>query len=87
MREYIEKRYNVKTHEKTTDEIFEGLRYMEINNESRNKLSQVLKLADLVKFAKVQPVPAENDLSMDNAVSFVTQTQQVVNIGGSNEPA
>ena len=87
LREYIEKRYGVKTHEKTTDEIFAGLRYMEITGENRNKLSQVLLLADLVKFAKEQPVPAENDLSMDNAVSFVMQTQQIITIGGTDEPA
>ena len=87
LREYIEKRYDVKTHEKTTEEIFLGLKHKEITGENRHKLSQVLLLSDLVKFAKENPPPAENDLSMDNAVSFVMQTQQIITIGGTDEPA
>jgi hypothetical protein len=31
-------------------------------------------MADLVKFAKMQPLPLENDLSMQNAVAFVQDT-------------
>ncbi len=33
-------------------------------------------LADLVKFAKERPVPAENEQSMENSVTFVLQTKQ-----------
>jgi hypothetical protein len=78
VREYLEKRYAIKTHEKTTDEIFAGLKYMNIADEDRNKLSQILLLADLVKFAKEKPLPADNEQSMDNAISFVLDTQQPV---------
>ncbi|MGZ3873043.1 MAG: BatD family protein [Mucilaginibacter sp.] len=76
IREYLEKRYVIKTHEKTTDEIFASLKYMDIANEYRSKLSQVLVLADLVKFAKEKPLPVDNELSMENALSFVQKTQQ-----------
>jgi len=76
LREYLEKRYVVKTHEKTTDEIFDGLRKMSMTEESRSKLREVLVLSDLVKFAKEQPLPADNELSMDNAFDFVLKTQQ-----------
>jgi hypothetical protein len=76
LREYLEKRYQVKTQEKTTDEIFAGLKHMAIADENRNKLRQILVLADLVKFAKEKPIPAENEQSMDSAVSFVVNTQQ-----------
>lgn len=75
LREYLEKRYSVKTHEKTTDEIFDELRYSPIAQESKHKLRQLLMLADLVKFAKEKPVPAENEESMDKAIEFVTDTQ------------
>jgi hypothetical protein len=75
MREYLEKRYVIKTHEKTTDEIFAALRYMDISDENRNKLRQMLVLADLVKFAKEKPLPAENEQSIDNAFNFVLSTQ------------
>ena len=75
IREYLESRYVIKTHEKTTDEIFAGLRYMQIADENRNMLRQILVMADLVKFAKEKPLPAENEHSLNNAIDFVTKTQ------------
>ena len=77
IREYLEKRYIIKTHEKTTDEIFEALKRMNITDENRNKLKQILILADLVKFAKEKPLPAENESNLDVAIDFVTNTRQV----------
>jgi hypothetical protein len=77
MREYLEKRYVIKTYERTTEEIFAALKYMDIANESRAKLNQVMILADLVKFAKEKPLPVDNELSMENALAFVLKTQQV----------
>jgi len=82
IREYIEKRYVVKTHEKTTDEIFAGLKYMSINDDNRNKLRQILVLADLVKFAKERPLPVENEQSMEIAIDFVVNTQQAEQVTG-----
>jgi len=91
LREYLEKRYTIKTYEKTTDEIFDELRYVEIRDDDRNKLRQILVLADLVKFAKEQPAPAENEQGMDNAINFVNSTKQVeqsknTEERGANEP-
>ena len=80
IREYLEKRYVIKTQEKTTDEIFAALKYMDIANEYRVKLSQVLILADLVKFAKEKPLPVDNELTMENALGFVLKTQQVTEL-------
>ena len=78
LREYIEKRYMIKTHEKTTDEIFAGLKYIDIAKENKNILRQILTLSDLVKFAKEKPLPVENEECMDNAVIFVLETQGAV---------
>jgi len=78
IREYLEKRYNVKTHEKTTDEILAALNSREITGEYRNMLQQMLVMADLVKFAKEKPLPIENERSLDNAIEFVLKTQQNV---------
>jgi hypothetical protein len=80
IREYIENRYIVKTQEKTTDEIFAALKYMDIANEYRAKLNQVLTLADLVKFAKEKPLPVDNELSIENALGFVLKTQEVAEL-------
>ncbi|MEN0054681.1 MAG: BatD family protein [Mucilaginibacter sp.] len=76
IREYLESRYAIQAMEQTSDEIFASLRYMDITDENRNALRQVLILADLVKFAKEKPAPFENEQSMDNAVAFVKKTQQ-----------
>jgi len=88
IREYMEKRYGIKAHEKTTDEIFAGLKYLDITEENKNLLWQMLKLADLVKFAKEKPLPPDNEQSMDNAISFVMKTQRVetpVNVEGGSK--
>jgi hypothetical protein len=76
IREYLEKRYVIKTHEKTTDEIFASLKYMNIDRENKNMLRKILMLADLVKFAKEKPLPAENEQCIENAITFVLETQQ-----------
>lgn len=77
IREYVEHRYEIKTHEKTTDEIFASLKYTDIAGVSKELLRKILVLADLVKFAKEKPLPADNEKSMDNAVEFVNNTQRV----------
>lgn len=76
IREYLEKRYAIKTHEKTTDEIFAGLKRMAITDENKSKLKHILVLADLVKFAKEKPLPAENEESLEIAIDFVVATKQ-----------
>jgi BatD DUF11 like domain len=76
LREYLEKRYVIKTHEKTTDEIFAGLRYLDIANENKQMLYKILVMADLVKFAKEKPLPAENEQCIENAIIFISKTQQ-----------
>lgn len=76
LREYLEKRYHIKALEQTSEEIFASLRYMEITDQNRNKLRQILMLADLVKFAKGKPLNSENEQSMENAISFVTDTKE-----------
>jgi len=78
IREYLEKRYRIQAHEQTTDEIFAGLKYKDIQEANLARLRQILTLADLVKFAKEKPEAAENELSLDNAIDFIEQTKPVV---------
>jgi len=77
LRDYIEKRYNVNALEETTDEIMYGLRLHGIPNDVKEKLFQVLTLADLVKFAKEQPLANENDMSLIYSIEFINQTKLV----------
>jgi hypothetical protein len=76
IREYIENRFKIQALEQTTDEILYGFRNVAIDEESRKKLKQILILADLVKFAKEQPLPNENEMSMNNSYDFVTGTKR-----------
>ncbi|HEY0029644.1 MAG TPA: hypothetical protein VGC65_02710 [Bacteroidia bacterium] len=76
LREYIENRFKIQALEQTTDEILFGFRNVAIDNESKSKLKQVLILADLVKFAKEQPLPGENEMSMTNSYDFINGTKR-----------
>ncbi|MBL1233651.1 MAG: hypothetical protein P1U44_06375 [Vicingaceae bacterium] len=77
LREYIEERYQVNALEETTSEIMHGLRLHQIPEELKLKLSQTLTLADLVKFAKEQPLTNENENSLTNAIEFVEATKMI----------
>lgn len=75
VREYIELRFPVRALEMTTSEINAALRQTDVNSTAREKLNQTLILADLVKFAKEQPMPLENDLSLNQCLDFVRETK------------
>jgi hypothetical protein len=78
LRRYISARYEVSVMEKTSSEILEVIRDEEPGNrEIYNTLRQILQLSDFVKFAKLHPLPDENDLSMFNANMFVERTKRV----------
>lgn len=76
IREYLEKRYQIHAMEQTTDEIFKSLKHRNILGIEKDKLKQILVLADLVKFAKEKPLSTENEQCMDYAISFVRNTQE-----------
>lgn len=78
LRKYIEDRFYINAFEKTSDEIIDTLKGLTETESSCDSLKQVLKLADLVKFAKYKPLPDENDLSLVNSFLFVNQTKREV---------
>jgi hypothetical protein len=82
VREYIELRYPVRAMEMTTAEIQAALKQTEISSSSRDKLDRILVLADLVKFAKEQPLPLDNEQSLNHSVEFVRETRP----GKDHEP-
>jgi hypothetical protein len=85
VRAYIEQRFEIPALEQTTDELFGHLRYVELTEQNRMQLRQLLLLADMVKFAKEQPRPEENERSMQNAVAFVKATQEILTITPEKE--
>lgn len=76
IRLYIEERYGVFALESTTDEIMTAFRSQVIDQESKNKLQQLLQLSDLVKFAKMEPIEVEHQLTLQNAFDFVNGTKR-----------
>ncbi len=76
VRLYIEERYEVNALESTTDEIMTAFRTQVVDQESKNKLQQLLQLSDLVKFAKMTPIEVENNFTLQNAFDFVNGTKR-----------
>jgi len=74
IRAYIENRYHIIAMELTTDEILYQFKTRPINPLAKEKLTHLLQLSDLVKFAKVQPLPNEHDLCLTDAYDFVNIT-------------
>ena len=75
LRKYLENGFSIMAIEMTSQEIIDSFRTLNtLPNDSIQKLNHILAMADLVKFAKMQPLPVENDMSMENAVAFVLET-------------
>ena len=71
IRQFIEHRWGVNAMEFTTDEILQHSFATQLSNASREQLAIMLRLADMVKFAKAQPLANENEQSMRSAYDFV----------------
>ncbi|MDD3859651.1 MAG: hypothetical protein PHW83_05590, partial [Bacteroidales bacterium] len=78
IREYIENRFDIYAIEMTTSEILEAINNTNCNETNKQKLQQILELADAVKFAKYQSLQNENDLSMSNSFDFVESTKEII---------
>ncbi len=76
VRTYIEERFNVNALESTTDEIMTAFRTQVVDQDSKDKLKQLLTLSDLVKFAKMFPIEDEHNFTLQNAFDFVNGTKR-----------
>jgi len=80
LRIYIENRYLVPAMEQTTSEIVDSLvEKDEIRKEPLDKLNKILASADMVKFAKEQPLPRENEQSLELGIDFIKITVLATN--------
>ena len=80
-RQYIERQYAIPAMESTTDEILHAFR--KSNPEDPvldDMLKEVLELADLVKFAREDPLPVENQGNLNNVYLFVQKTYPLFEI-------
>ncbi|MCI0612213.1 BatD family protein, partial [bacterium] len=72
LRTYIEQSMSFNAMEMTTDLILSTMQIQALNQKLKDDLQQILERADLVKFAKFQPLADEHETSIKLAVSFVT---------------
>ena len=78
VREYIGRRFDVHSTEKTSDETLREMKPL-IDKDLFARLKSMLQLADLVKFAKWHTTPDENEQALTTAYDFVNQTKEVIN--------
>lgn len=79
VRVYIENRFEIKAMEITSDEILEQFSLKKvISKELYEGLKEILFRADLVKFAKYQPISEENERSLAEAYRFIQSTIQEI---------
>jgi len=76
VRIYIEDRWDIAAMEMVSSEIIAALSSLAIPAETTRKLEQVLRLADMVKFAKSNPLADESSASYQHIVDFVHATKQ-----------
>ena len=75
LRRYIFRRFAIYAVEMTSSEIISALKANEETREVHELIKAVFDIADLVKFAKVRPLPDDNVTSLRRAMSFVEQTK------------
>lgn len=86
LRNYIKDRFGFNAMELTSSEIIEHLQEAE-QSESIDELRQLFNTADLVKFAKLDPLMNENDMNLVNAIEFINHTKVEVPVNQKPIPA
>ena len=74
LRKYIEDRYDIKTMERTSNEIIKDLSKKDVKPEDFEEVSDLFSTSDLVKFAKYTATEEENEKAIPTAVRFVNDT-------------
>lgn len=72
LRNYLEETYHIQSTEMTTDQTLDAFRSSSAyTSDAEQMLRQVLQTADMVKFAKSEPLPHQHDLSLSQSINFV----------------
>lgn len=76
IRTYIDSQWDVNAMEMVTAEIMEAIDNLDVDDEQMRELNILLERADLVKYAKEQPVVEDNEVSYKKACEFVKVTDR-----------
>lgn len=74
IRIYIEEQFDIDAMEMITYDLINSLKDIDISTEEIKRLEKILTLADMVKFAKFNPLADEHDNNLKNSVIFVENT-------------
>ncbi|HVB03479.1 MAG TPA: hypothetical protein VNE41_07140 [Chitinophagaceae bacterium] len=75
LRVYLEDQFSIPAMEQTTDELMHHIRNITIVSQQKDNLQIILDMADLVKFAKMQPMAADHEQCMKRALEIVDWTR------------
>jgi len=78
VREYLEERFEMQALESTTEEIVHELNEKDITEEHKVELTDMFRMADMVKFAKATPPVDIQSTLLNKAIQFVERTKQEV---------
>ena len=88
LRTYLESRFGINAMEMTSTQILHVLNENEQTRLPRKYMSEILNVADFVKFAKVRPLPDDNIKAYNSAMQFVEDTKpqpEAVNDAAADE--
>lgn len=79
LRQYIEDRFDIPALENTSEETLAAFKYRRslMDEKSFENLKRILTQADLVKFAKFEPLPDDNNLALVDSYFFINKTKVV----------
>ena len=76
LRTYLQGRFSINAMEMSSTQILDSLRNNPDTRDNRERISQILEIADFVKFAKHLASDEDNAKALPSAVRFVTSTYQ-----------
>ena len=75
VRKYLEERFEIQAMEETTIEIIKDLKYSDILSKDKFFLQEILRQADMVKFAKFKPDNQDGEIVLEKSIEFVERTK------------
>lgn len=75
LRQYLEGRFGINAMEMTTSQIKRAVYATVPEKAATSMMSEILEMADYVKFAKMRPLPEDNDRAFNQATAFVEHTK------------
>lgn len=79
LRVYLKRKKNIQSLQKTTADLIIKMQELPLGREEMDKLSQTLRMADMVKFAKYIPDQHERDSSLTSVRSCIEMIESAAN--------